>query len=176
MSATASHRRYPELLRDDFSTLSPTLIQDGKLDRGSLALAYELSKSTRIDGRVDAWQDQDDSGTTAEVGVSWRDLLYDHGTVSLSVFTADGSFSSGQGARASASRNWGAVFGMLSYEYTSFDQKDFTGQQSSLAHHAVYGTLDLPIDDKWNLSIQADDRFGDEQSAWGLGLMLQLRF
>lgn len=176
VSATASHRRYPELLRDDFSTLSPTLIQDGKLDRGSLALAYELSKSTRIDGRVDAWQDQDDSGTTAEVGVSWRDLLYDHGTVSLSVFTADGSFSSGQGARASASRNWGAVFGMLSYEYTSFDQKDFTGQQSSLAHHAVYGTLDLPIDDKWNLSIQADDRFGDEQSAWGLGLMLQLRF
>ncbi|MBK7875346.1 MAG: hypothetical protein IPJ77_06290 [Planctomycetes bacterium] len=176
VSATASHRRYPELLRDDFSSLSPTLIQDGELDRGSIALAHEITKTTRVDGRVDAWRDQDDSGTTADLGIAWRDLLYDRGTVTLSVFRVDGSFSSGEGVRASASRSWDAAFGMLSYEFTNFDQKDFTGEQSTLAHHAVYGTLDLPIDDRWNLSLQAEERFGDEQSAWGLGLMLQMRF
>ncbi|MBI5362364.1 MAG: hypothetical protein HZA53_04235, partial [Planctomycetes bacterium] len=175
-SATASHRRYPELLREEFVNLSPDLIQNGKLDRGSIALWHDFSRKTRIDARVDAWSDQDDSGTTADLGMAWRDLLYANGTVSLSVYKADGSFSSGEGVRASASKAWERTFGMLSYEYSSFDQKDFTGAQSTLAHHALYGTLDLPLGDKWNLTIQGEDRFGDEQSAWGLGLMLQMRF
>lgn len=172
----ASHRRYPELLRDEFTSLSPELVQDGVLDRASFALWHDVSKRTRIDARVDGWQDADDSGTSAELGVRWTDVVYAQGSVGLAVFHADGTFSTGSGVRCNATRSWNRVFGSLAYEYTTFDQKDFNGDQANLAHHAVYGSLDVPIGEHWTLSLQADDRFGDEQSAWGAGLMLQLRF
>lgn len=175
-SLSASHRRYPELLREDFANLSPVLVQDGKVDRASLALWHAYSRNVRFDARVDAWRDQDDSGSTFELGAAWTDLLLDRSTASLSVFRANGTFSSGVGARASITKAWERAFGMLSLETTSFDQKDFTGVQSSLAHHAVYGSLDLPLGEDWNLSLRAEDRFGDQQSAWSLGMVLQLRF
>lgn len=172
----ASHRRYPELLRDEFTSLSPALVQDGVLDRAALSLWHDVSKRTRIDARVDGWQDADDSGTSAELGVRWTDVVYDQGSVGLSVFHSDGTFSTGSGARFNATRTWNRVFGSLAYEYTNFDQKDFNGDQSNLAHQAIFGSLDIPLGERWTLSLQADDRFGDEQSAWSAGLMLQLRF
>jgi hypothetical protein len=176
VTANASHRLYPQMLRDEFTSLSPELIQDGVLDRGALGVWHDFSPRTRLDARVDVWQDQDDSGNSAELGMRWTDVVYERGSLGLAVFRSDGSFSTGSGVRVDATRQWDRVFGSLAYEFTSFDQKDFNGEQANLAHHAIYGSLDLPLGDAWTLSLQADDRFGDEQSAWGVGVMLQVRF
>lgn len=176
VNASASRRLYPELLREDYAQLSPALVQDGELARASLGFWRDLTRDTRVDARADVWNDQDDSGSTLDVGMTWRDLAWDDGSIALSAYRADGSYSSGYGARATATKAWSRVFGSLAYDYASFDQKDFTGEQATLAHHAVYGTLDLPIGEDWTLTLQGDTHFGDEQDAWSLGFALQMRF
>lgn len=175
-SARLSHRVYPELLREDFAGVSPELLQDGELDRGSLSLWHALTDRVRIEGRVDAWQDQDDDGQSYELGTTLRDVLYERGAFNASVFHVDGTFSSGLGARASASRSWERTFATLGYEYASFDQKGVVGEQANLAHHAVFGSLDLPLGDRWSVTLSGDSRFGDEQDSWSVGLMLQVRY
>lgn len=175
-SVRLSHRVYPELLREDFAGVSPELLQDGELDRGSLTLWHALTERVRLDARVDAWRDQDDSGENYELGTSLRDVLYERGTFHASVFHVDGTYSSGFGVRASASRSWERTFATLGYEYASFDQKGVVGEQANLAHHALYGSLDLPLGDRWSLTLSGDSRFGDEQDSWGAGLMLQVRY
>lgn len=175
-SLRLAHRRYPQLLREDFAGISPELLRDGKLDRGAFTLWHDFSDRVRVDARVDGWQDQDDSGTNYELGTTLRDLLYEHGSVNVSAFQSDGTFSSGEGVRASASRSWERTFGSLGYEYANFDQKGFVGSQANLAHQAVFGSLDLPLGEKWNVSLSGDTRFGDQQDSWSIGLMLQLRY
>jgi len=175
-TVSAAHRRYPELLRADFAGLSPGLIEDGRHDRAGLTLSHELTPRARLDARLDGWQDQDDHGTTGELSASWRDGWIDDGTLNVALFRADGSYSSGLGLRTSAHKSFGSVFGSLSYEFTDYEQKDFTGEQQNLAHHALYGSLDLALGERWNLALDAERRFGDEQDAWGVGLALRLRY
>jgi hypothetical protein len=171
-----SHRRIPELLRDEFPITSTDLIKHGKYDRVGVNGWHALGEHTRLSARADLWQDQSDNGLRGEVGMAWRDLLYRRGEVGVAVFTVDGSFSSGEGLRLSASKTFDRAFGTLAYELATFDQPGFAGTQSTLAHHDLFGSLDLDLGKKWSLSILGDKRFGDQQDAYTLGLLLQLRF
>ncbi|MEY2786812.1 MAG: hypothetical protein RL277_3024, partial [Planctomycetota bacterium] len=119
---------------------------------------------------------QDDDGLSFEAGASWRDLPWSNGDLSLSAFHVDGSYSSGPGARLAVSRNWGAAFANFAYSWTSYDQKGFVGEQATLAHHSLFGSLDWTIANEWDLGLYAEDRFGDELDSWTLGLNLQWRF
>jgi hypothetical protein len=173
---SASHRRIPELLRDEFSTASTDFVKDGRYDRAGINGWKALGTRGRAFANADLWQDQDDSGERGEIGLAWRDLLYKGGEVGASVFTVDGSFSSGDGFRVSANKAFARAFGTLAYEFTNYDQKGFAGTQSTLAHHAVTGTIDFDLGRRWNLSLLGDKRFGDEQDSYSLGFLLQVRF
>ena len=176
LGLSASHRKVPEMLRDEFATTSPEFVKDSRYDRVGLSGWKSLGEHGRTFGNADLWQDQVDSGARGELGIAWRELVFRHGEVGLSAFTVDGSFSSGEGARIFASQALGRVFWTLGYEFTNYDQKDFFGSQSTLAHNAVTGTIDIDLGRLWNLSLFGDDRFGDALDSYSLGFLLQVRF
>lgn len=172
----ASRVRFPELLRDEFTTVDEDLLRDGRVDRIGLSGWHELTERTRVSARADHWQDQDDSGQFGEAEIAWRDILYPRGEVSLALSHTSGSYSSGPGLRIAANKSFDDAFATLAYTFADFEQKDFTGEQSSLAHHALYGSVDFTLSSKWDLSLFAEDRFGDEQDAYSVGFLLQTRF
>lgn len=176
LALSLSHRRIPELLRSEFQSTSTDLVKNGKLDRIALNGWMNATERIRVDGRVDHWRDQDDSGSTGEVGAAVRNLFADESEFRASVFYADGSFSSGPGFRVQYSQGFGRVYGNLGYEFSDYEQKDFTGEQKKLGQHTVFGSLDLPLFASWDLSLLGEDHFGDEQDSYTLGFLLQTRF
>ncbi|MFN0243916.1 MAG: hypothetical protein ACKVWV_13590 [Planctomycetota bacterium] len=172
----ASHARFPELLRDEFTSVDPEILRDGRVDRIGLTGWHELTERTRVSARADHWEDQDDSGAFGEAEIAWRDILYPRGELSLALSHTDGSYSSGPGLRVGANKSFDEAFASIAYTFADFEQKDFTGAQSTLAHHALYGSVDFTLSSKWDLSLFAENRFGDEQDAYSLGFLLQTRF
>jgi hypothetical protein len=173
---SALHRKVPEMLRDEFATDSADFVKDSRYDRVGLSGWKSLGEHGRTFGNADLWQDQDDAGARGELGLAWRELVFRHGEIGLSAFTVDGSFSSGEGMRVFANQSLGRVFWTLGYEFTNYDQKDFFGSQSTLAHNALTGTIDIDLGKRWNLSLFGDDRFGDQLDSYSLGFLLQRRF
>lgn len=176
LGLTLSHRKIPELLRSEFQATSADYVRDSKFERIAVNGWTSLTAKIRLDGRLDHWRDQSDSGTAGEAGASFRDLVWDQGEIRTSVFYSDGTYSSGPGFRISGSRSFGRTTANLGYEYIGFDQKDVNGVSDTLAQHMLYGALDLPVFTDWDLSLTGDKRFGDQLDSWSLGIMLQTRF
>lgn len=176
VGATYAHRVVPELLRDEYTSYTATQLDRYRLDRVSAYGWWSATHELRFDGRVDHWTDQDDSGSTYEIGGALRDTLWDAGDVRASFFVADGSYSSGPGVRVGASRAFGRAFASLTYEFVDYEQKDVVGDLAQLGQHALYGTLDVPVFEGWDLSLTAERRFGDQQDSYGFGVLLQTRF
>jgi hypothetical protein len=135
-----------------------------------------LGEKTRLLANADVWDDENDHGDRGELGIARRDLFWKNGEIGASVFTVDGSFSSGEGFRVHANKAFSKAFGTLSYEFTNFDQQGFFGAQSTLAHQDVSGTIDFDLGKSWNLSLLADKRFGDAQDSFSAGFLVQVRF
>ncbi|MFN0008660.1 MAG: hypothetical protein ACKVXR_12215 [Planctomycetota bacterium] len=176
ITATASHRRIPEILRLEFSGYTPQQIEDDELDRIGLGGWTALGEKTRLRAQTDAWRDQDDEGMRGEVGISRRDLLWSRGEIGFALYTAEGSYSSGEGLRLTATKSFDRTFLSLGYEFAEYDQKGFVGTQATLAHQALYGNVDLELGKGWSLSLLGNRQFGDELDAYTLGFLLQLSF
>ena len=176
INLSASHRKIPELLRHEFSTYTPQEIVGDRLDRVGLGGWKAAGEKTRLHAQADAWQDQDNDGLRGEVGISRQDLLWERGEIGLSIFTVDGSYSTGEGMRVSATKNFDRAFLGLGYELAQYDQEGFLGSQSTLAHQSLYGNVDLELGKGWSLSLLGNRQFGDELDAYTLGFLLQLRF
>lgn len=173
---TLSHRRLPELLRSEFQEYDAASVRSSKLQRVAVNGWTNVTPKIRLDARADHWRDEDDDGTAGEAGVALRDLLFAQGEVRASVFYAEGSYSSGPGVRVSGSKSFGRSAATLGYEFVDYEQKGFAGEEEQLAQQALFGTLDLPLWEKWDLSFLSDKRFGDRQDSWSVGIMLQTRF
>jgi hypothetical protein len=176
ISLNAAHRRIPELLRREFASLTPEQVKDDRLDRAGVGAWTALGEKARLRVQVDGWQDQDDDGLRGEVGITRQDLLWNRGEIGLAVFTVDGSFSSGEGLRLSASKGFDHGYGSLGYEIARYDQKGFLGAQSTLEHQSLYGNMDFDLGKGWNLSLLGNQQFGDQLDAYTLGFLLQVRF
>lgn len=177
LGASWSRIRWPELLRDEYASVSDELVRDGQVDRYSLWAWQEWNPTWRTDERLDLWNDQDDSGATWEVEARAKDWAFDHGSLALAFNVADGSYSSGPGVRVSADKQWDELHGAFGWSWTRYEEKDFEPLDDSiLAQHILYGTLDWALSDSWDLSLRADRRFDDAVDAWSAGFLLSTRF
>ncbi|MFN9786350.1 MAG: hypothetical protein ACK57N_07240 [Planctomycetia bacterium] len=177
LGASWSRIRWPELLRDEYAPVSDELVADGQVDRYSAWAWQEWNPTWRTDERLDLWKDQDDSGATWEVEVRAKDWAWDRGSLALAFNMADGSYSSGPGMRLSADKQWDELHGSFGWSYTEYEEKDFEPLDDSiLAQHILYGTLDWALSESWDLSLRADRRFDDAVDAWSAGFLLSTRF
>lgn len=172
----ASSQRWPELLRDEDELVVDDTIADGHVERVGAHVWHALTDDVRWTLRGDHWSDEDDSGISGETGATWRGLLGAGGDLSGALLYADGSYSSGPGLRLNASKLFGETLASLGYEFFGYEQKDFSGAQETLAQHGLFGTLDLPLGEAWDLLLRGEHRFGDEQDSYALGFLLQTRF
>ncbi|MBK7644749.1 MAG: hypothetical protein IPJ19_17190 [Planctomycetes bacterium] len=176
VNINASSRRYPELLRSEFVSLSPDQLLHDHIERIGAGWSSMIGTNTRTSARADFWKDQDDSGENYDASLGWKDLLWDRGELTLTGYYTDGTYSSGPGGRVSATKAWDDAFGTLMYSFTNYDQKSFAGTTATVAHQSIFASVDMALGKAWDLSIYVDDRFGDNLDTWDVGLSLQLRF
>lgn len=169
-------RRFPEILRDEFLEPPPREIVDGVLDRAGVNGWVPVSTRVRMTGRFEIWSDQSDEGLNGEIGASLRDALGDSSDLSGTLLWADGSYSSGPGARLQARKTIGTTTAGLGWQSFWYDQKDYGGDDSELAQHSLFGSLDVALSERWDLSLLFDRSIGDDLDSWTAGFLLQMRF
>jgi hypothetical protein len=169
----ASRFRFPELLRDEFSSVTAEEIAEAVNDRLGLDAWTGLGPRLQVLGRIERWADQEDSGGGGRLRLTWRGALGAGGPLVSEAYVNDGKFSSARGLRMSA--RWHLRSGALglAWDATDFDQE---GVEETLLQHAVRGELELGLGRWWFLALYAETRFGDEQDALSLGFTLQRRF
>ena len=174
--AHVSHIKWPELLRNEIDSPTAEQILDNEVTRAGLSAWHELDEHLRLDGRLDRWEDEDDTGGSGDVRLSMRDLLYDRGEVSVAVFRTKGSFSDSKGLRLSANRSFGeGTFAVLSWETAEHDNDTNIGSEE-LDQQTIRASIDMLLGATRNLSIFGERRTGDEQDSKNLGVFFQQRF
>lgn len=170
-----SHFALPELLRDEFPEVAADRIAESRTTRAGVSGWRDLSEDWRLSGRVAGWNDEDDSGGDASARIVTRAVPWDQGDAFLSLFAAEGKFTSTLGARTGASWGIGSTLLRLDYDAALYESDGTVGDDDSLLHHAVRGALDLDFGADWDLSLYLEQRFGDEQDAFSVGFFLQRR-
>lgn len=170
------HFRFPELERDEFTALPPLELDRNHVSRIGLSGWHEASETVRLDGRVQGWSDEDDSGGGGELGVRVQDALFDRSSLGGSLFIDAGSFNTVTGLRLRGHRVTDRGTWRAFYELASYDQEDFTGLEQTELQHRLRASYDTSLFRDFSLSVSVEHRFGDEQNATALGLFLQRRF
>ncbi len=176
VSVYAMERRIPELLRDEFLARRADDMRNSVVDRVGVNGWTTLGTSTRIDARLEQWSDEDDEGLSGEIGATFLEVFGAQSSLSTALQWADGSYSSGPGARIQARDTFGSTSVGLGWQSFWFSQKDFGGDDDQLAQHSLFGTVEVPLSDAWDLSLLADRSIGDHLDSWTVGFMIQTHF
>lgn len=176
VGAYAFERRIPELLRDEFLARRADDVRDSVLDRVGVNGWTTIGARTRLDARLERWSDQDDDGVSGEVGATYSGLFGAESSVSGALSWIEGSYSSGPGARLQARDTFGAARVSLGWQSYWYAQKDYGGDDDEIAQHALFGSVDVPLSDRWDLSFLADRSIGDDVDSWTAGFRLQTGF
>jgi hypothetical protein len=176
LGLNASQIRFPELLRDEFNDTTADSLADERIRRVGLSSWYAQSRRVRWDARVDAWEDEDDSGEGGELRVTLRDMLWDRGSFSAAVFSNTGSFSEGRGLRFSAAKNTGSGSYRLAYDVTNFEQDDDGSTDGDILQQTLTGYYDTTLGRSFDLSLflQGTEREGDSSVTLGITLYKRL--
>lgn len=182
VGAHVSFVRWPQLLRRDFSPFVQQQIAGDRVVRTGVYSWKDLGQWIRLNGRVDYWRDQDhQSGTNCETRFACRDFLVNDSETSLSLFYADGAFTSGPGLRVSFLRRLPWCYASCSYDTASYrigNQTSPTGlglTPDRLRQQSIQANLDFSISQDKSVNVFTDYRFGRNQNAFQTGLFFQKR-
>ena len=176
VSLFATHLRFPDLLRNEFPTVTAQELDRFENTRFGLSAWRRVAEDVRLSGRADTWSDDEDDGHSGELRLGVRDRILKDGEVAAALFLADGKFTTVSGLRLTANRRVGRGYWTLGWESGLYEQDGFVGGQEELWQHVLRGTWDRPLGKDWDLSLWGDQRFGDEQEATTIGILLRRSF
>lgn len=171
-----SYLDWPELLKNEFPTPVPSTISDQKVKRGGANAWTRVADGVTLYGRFDLWTDDVNSGDFVDLRVDLRDVLYQGSNLSIGAYQTQASFSDGIGGRLLHTHWFGQNSVRLGYDAVQYTQDGFIGGQSELMQHRLALGLDSRLTDGVDLTADAEQRFGDEQDAYTLGLRINWRF
>src|SRR5690606_9309854 len=99
----------------------PNQLADDFVDRLGVDAWWEVLRDGRWLARAGVWNDQDDAGGDADLGIELRDRLGSGSRITFNVFGVEGAFTRSVGARAGIGLSGRALYSDLFYEYTSHD-------------------------------------------------------
>ncbi len=182
IGAHVSYVRWPQLLRRDFSPFVQQQVVGDHVVRYGLFSWQDLNDCVRLDGRVDRWHDQsNEAGTSWDIGIRFRDLLFEHGEVALSVFGTDGLYSTGPGGRVMVNHRFSRCFASVSYDLADYElarqgaRVRLGNTAGVILQQSARANLDITLSPNRSVSVFADYRFGQNQSAVQGGVFYQRR-
>lgn len=176
VNLTLSKLRFPELLRQEYEPVTLEQLADDEVDRISLSGWRRVTDDVRVRARADRWSDEDGDGGGGSVGVSVADLLGQRSRADFELFTNEGQFSDVFGGRVGLGWRTDVGFFDVAFEHGIYEQMDFEGSQGELDQDRLRASWDLQPGEDWDLSLYAENRFGDEQDSTTLGFFLQRSF
>ncbi len=160
-----THRRFPEIDREEFVPVLAAQLADDRYDRLSARGWHALDDRVELQAEVGAWDDEDESGGDAELGLEVVDLFAPGSRSTASVWLAEGRFTSSRGARVSygqpferrAAGRWD-----VSYDLSQHDSEDFDSDFADIVQHRLAVSWVLRLADGWSATLGADALLWDD--------------
>lgn len=173
MRATYRHLRFPELLRNEFNPIDPAELPVNRLDRVAVRGWRVLSEEMRLEGEAGLWDDEDEDGFDAEVGVAVNDMFRAQSRSSLAFFISEGEFSKLWGVRAG--HGWPVENGRwdLHYQFSNNDQNGFTPDNDDTIQHELHAGRNFRLGQSWDFSVGVDARSFNEDESLSLAVYVQ---
>ena len=169
--------RFPELKREgDF--LPPTLseLADNRYDRLAFSGWWKLGEDSRLRGVVGVWDDEDEKGGDVETGIDWTDVWAQGDRADVTVFTTRGAFSVDGGVRLGYGRAVDQGRWDLFYEVADRHQNEFSHESDDLWEHALRGSNTWYLGQGWDVSLDGEVRYIDEEIGLSATLYVQKTF
>ncbi|MGA0058582.1 MAG: hypothetical protein ACO3RU_03250 [Planctomycetota bacterium] len=173
---TSSTYAWAQLLRADLAFAPPELIRDGRVDRLSPRVWWNLGEDVRLQARVDHWSDQNGSGTGGELSSDWYRAFGGLVDLGLALSQSEGSYTSGPAVRFRAARTFDWGFMSFRYEWSQWSADALATGTEDFSQHRTGVDASLAVGDFWNVQIQAETVLGDLQDGYNLGFYVQRRF
>lgn len=172
---SASHFRWPEILREEFGNPTEELLLDGKVDRIEISSWYRFTPDFRVTGRLNHWENFNSEGDGGQLALDWTRITSLDLSLHTSVRFNSGETNKGYGVRAELRKSWKSIYSYFGYDAYFYELTDFEGDVTDYVRETVRGGFDWRIGD-WNVNLNSHYDFGDGQDAVGLGVMLSYRF
>jgi hypothetical protein len=173
---TLSHFAWPELKRGEYQELPVELVREGVVDRLSLSGSTRPSDWLHLQARADLWRDQDRDGTSFGVDGDVRDLLGQGTAIGVSLFRADGGYTSGPGANLYLRGPVGDASWRAGYRWYRYDLVGLATGPETYTRQSLEAGLSWPCGASSDLDLSFERWFGDLEDAFALGMFVQWRF
>lgn len=170
-----SHFSWPDLKRTEYKNLPDELVRNGKVDRVSPSIWVRPVTDLRLTARTDIWKDQDNSGTSFELGADWMNALKSEIDLSAQVFRSEGGFQSGPGMRLLARRRVGEVYLNAGYRWYDYQISGLLTGTESYTRQTIEAGASWSIGNA-DMDLNIEHSFGSQENAYAIGLYLQWRF
>ena len=173
---TARRIRFPEILRNEF--LPPTLdeIANDRYDRASLAGWRWMNPRTQFRLETGVWDDEDDKGADAEMGMQVLDFWSDDSTTDVTAYGVRGEFALSLGVRLS--HGWNVENGRWQVAYEAADHRieGFSSAVDDLPGHRLSANRFFLLSDGWTVNLEGDVYTWEQDAAWSFALQLTKSF
>jgi hypothetical protein len=173
---TSSTYAWAQLLRADLAFAPTELIRDGRVDRLSPRVWWNVGEDVRLQARVDHWSDQNGSGTGGELSSDWYRAFGGSIDLGLALSQSEGSYTSGPAIRFRAARTFDWGYASFRYEWTRWSADALATGSEDFSQHRTGLDASIALGDFWNVQIQAETVLGDLQDGYNLGFYVQRRF
>lgn len=176
INVTFNHWEFPDIQRQEFLIPLQEQIANSRNDRLAFSGWRYVAPDQRTHAELGFWNDQDESGGDAAVGIEFMDLIGSRSSTDITVFGTRGRFSTLLGARAQWGRFVPGGRWDLFYEFAQNDQEGFDANQDNFIQHRIRATRNMNWVSGWNLSVFAESLLWADEDAWSLGVYLQKSF
>lgn len=177
LDLTYTHLRYPELDRDEIlPPVAAAQIAEDRLHRLTLDGWWSLPVTGRLVGGVGGWDDQDEGGGDAELGLEVDEVLGAGTRVRVTGFVTEGLFTSAAGGRFNV-RAQGDTLGFgLFYEVANYDQRGFDDDNDDFVQHRARMTFDWRPLRSWTVNAYLDGATWNVERGLTAGVLVQWTF
>jgi hypothetical protein len=168
--------RFPDIRRNEFRRVTPPQVADNRYDRLALTGWRWLGEDARFSGQLAGWDDEEESGASAEAGIDLHDVLGEGSSASLTLFATEAQFSNVLGARAGYGRTLDGGRWDLFYEIANHHLAGQPADRDDLVQHRIRGSRAFYSLMGWSLTADAELRLWDDEVAWVVGGQMHRSF
>ncbi len=173
---TYSSFRFPEVDRNEYTTVNDTELADGESQRFWVDVSKPRTKDSSYVGRVGTWRDEFETGADLEAGIELEDWYLDNSLTTVTLFGTNGRFSNIAGLRFayglySDSGTWD-----LFAEASRRELDDFSSDVDELPLYRLRLTRGFQTKSGWDVDLYGEVLSWQEESAFSLGFFAQRGF
>ncbi|MHC5063586.1 MAG: hypothetical protein ACYTG5_06395 [Planctomycetota bacterium] len=174
---TYRHSQFPDINRNnEFIYPGDAGIEDFRYDRLTFSGWQLWGKDTRVHTLLSGWDDERETGGSAELGWDFQELLADRSHTDFTAFGDLAKFSKVVGIRLNHGQFLDNGRWDFLYEISGHNFDHFPADANDLIQHRIRASRTLRLREDWLFTLHGDLFIFDDDASWAVGFDMNKSF